>query len=119
MELNGKRLLVCDCEGTMTIDGKVLAKACQAAARAGGMAAPAGDEATEGAQELAVNTHMCRAQLDEFERIAGKAGKGGLLVACTQEAPLFLETLDGMGDKAPNARFTNIRERAGWSKAAT
>jgi len=31
MELNGKRLLVCNCEGTMAIDGKVLAKACRAA----------------------------------------------------------------------------------------
>ena len=115
MDLNGKRLLVCNCEGTMAIDGKVLAKACRAAARGGGKSAAAGDEA----DELAVNTHLCRAQLNEFERVAGKAGKGGLLVACTQEAPLFLETLDGMGDKAPNARFTNIRERAGWSKAAT
>jgi len=117
MELNGKRLLVCNCEGTMAIDGKVLAKACRAAAGAGGKAA-AGD-AAGGPQELAVNTHLCRAQLNEFERIAGSTGKGGLLVACTQEAPLFLETLDGMGDKAPAARFTNIRERAGWSKAAT
>jgi len=93
----------------MTIDGKALAKACRSAA-AGGKTA---DDA-----ELAVNTHLCRAQLNEFERIAGKAD-GDLLVACTQEAPLFLETLGEMGDKAPKARFTNIRERAGWSKAAT
>ncbi len=104
MKLNGKQLLVCNCEGTMAVDGKALAKACRAA---------------EGADDgdLAVNTHLCRAQLNEFERVAGKAD-GELLVACTQEAPLFLETLGEMGDKAPKARFTNIRERAGWSKAA-
>lgn len=111
MKLNGKRLLVCNCEGTMTIDGKALAKACRAAAAAGGKADKDADA------EFAVNSHLCRAQLNEFERLAGKAD-GDLLVACTQEAPLFLETLGEMGDKAPNARFTNIRERAGWSKDA-
>ncbi len=30
MELNGKEILVCDCEGTMDVDGKALAKACGA-----------------------------------------------------------------------------------------
>ena len=48
------------------------------------------------------------------------AGQGSeLLVACTQEAPLFLETLDEMGEDAPAAQFVNIREKAGWSKDAS
>ncbi|HEX9701545.1 MAG TPA: 4Fe-4S dicluster domain-containing protein [Rhodospirillales bacterium] len=109
MKLNDKELLVCNCEGTMTIDGKALAKACQAAAK---------PEKRDAAAAIDVASHLCRAQLTEFQRIAGKAD-GALLVACTQEAPLFLETLGEIGDKAPPARFVNIRERAGWSKAAT
>lgn len=89
----------------MTIDGKALAKAC---AQGGG---------AEG--DLAVATHLCRRQVEEFQRVAGNAVKAGdsVLVACTQEAPLFLETADEM-DTAPALAFTNIREKAGWSDAA-
>lgn len=109
MNLNGKRVLVCDCEGTMTIDGKALSKACGAS----GMT-------TDDAGEMSVATHLCRVQIEEFQRVATEAGKDAtpLLIACTQEAPLFLETLDEMGDGAPPASFTNIREKAGWSDAA-
>ena len=95
MELNNKKVLVCDCEGTMTIDGKALAKAC-------------------GAKDLGVATHLCRTQIEEFQRQA-KDNKR-LLVACTQEAPLFLETADEMSEAAPELEFVNIRERAGWTR---
>lgn len=98
MKLNGQQVLVCDCEGTMAIDGKALAKAC------------------DGDGELTVATHLCRRQIEEFQRQAGDGAP--LLVACTQEAPLFLETLDEMGEASPAVRFTNIRETAGWSEAA-
>lgn len=94
MEINGKEVLVCDCEGTMAIDAKALAKAC-------------------GGGDVAVNTQLCRAQLANFERTAA-AGKPAL-VACTQEAPLFLEASADAKDTA-EISFTNIRERAGWSK---
>ncbi|MEQ9556138.1 MAG: 4Fe-4S binding protein [Rhodospirillales bacterium] len=105
MKLNEKHVLVCDCEGTMSIDGKALAKACALGGTADG--------------DLKVATHLCRRQVEEFQRVAGAAGQAGesLLVACTQEAPLFLETLDEM-DTAPAVAFTNIREKAGWSDAA-
>jgi ferredoxin len=93
MKINGKEVLVCNCEDTMAVDAKALAKAL-------------------GGAELTVHRHLCRAQLEVFERAASEGGP--LLVACTQEAPLFQETLDGM-DSAPLARFTNIREHAGWS----
>lgn len=105
MNLNGKNVLVCDCEGTMSIDGKALSKAC------GG----------EGALDVA--THLCRRQITAFQKAAQDAAGEDtpLLVACTQEAPLFLETLNDMEDAAnaaDNIQFTNIRERAGWSDAA-
>jgi ferredoxin len=109
MKLNQKHVLVCDCEGTMTIDGKALAKAC----------AP-GDEKNGGADgDLTVATHLCRRQIEEFQRVAKTAGAAGdtVLVACTQEAPLFLETVDEM-DTPPALAFTNIREKAGWSDAS-
>ena len=93
MKINEKEVLVCNCEDTMALDGKALAKAL-------------------GGGKITVHRHLCRAQLDEFERAA--AGGSPLLVACTQESPLFQETLDGM-EGAPPARFTNIREHAGWS----
>lgn len=94
MEINGKEVLICDCEGTMAIDAKALAKAC-------------------GAGDVAVNTQLCRAQLANFERTVA-AGKPAV-VACTQEAPLFLEASADAKD-GTKVSFTNIRERAGWSK---
>ena len=102
MKLNGKEVLVCNCEGTMTIDGKALAKACQGGDKKGG---------GKKAEELSVASHLCRTQIEEFQRLAGQGSE--LLVACTQEAPLFLETLDEMGEDAPAAQFVNIREKAG------
>ncbi len=96
MELGGRKLLVCNCEGTMSLDGKALGRAC------GG----------EGA--LFVNTQLCRAQIENFRAAAAKGGP--LLVACTQEQPLFDETLREAGLDIPVA-YANIRERAGWSAA--
>ncbi len=81
----------------MAIDGNKLAKACNL------------DEAVK------VSRHLCRAQIDTFET-AAKTG-GELLIACTQEAPVFLETLDELSDGSASLSFTNIRERAGWSSA--
>jgi len=94
MKLNKKKVLVCDCEGTMPFDGKALAKACGA----------------EGAVD--VNTQLCRAQLANFQAAIG--GGEPVLVACTQEAPLFDQTADD-ADSATAVGYTNIRERAGWS----
>ncbi|MHA1537991.1 MAG: 4Fe-4S dicluster domain-containing protein [Alphaproteobacteria bacterium] len=90
---NKKQILVCDCEGTMKLDPKALAKGL------GG--------------EVKVNTQLCRAQIDNFE--AALAAGTPVLVACTQEAPLFAERA---AQTYPGAAltYTNIRERAGWSK---
>ena len=94
MQINGKTVIVCNCETTMALDGKALAKACG------------------GGGALVVNSQLCRAQLDNF-RAALAAGRP-LVVACTQEAPLFAETAREAAPEAAVA-FTNIRERAGWS----
>jgi ferredoxin len=95
MEIGGKTVLLCDCEATMPLDGGALAKAC--AAR---------DPARIGHQ-------LCRAQLDTL-LAAAKNAAAPLLIACTQEQPVFAEALAQAGPAA----FTNIRERALWSEEA-
>ncbi|MCK6451172.1 MAG: 4Fe-4S binding protein [Alphaproteobacteria bacterium] len=79
----------------MTLDGAALAKACGAGAAAD------------------VQHRLCRAQLDNFQALL-KRGEP-LLVACTQEAPLFDETRAEAGLGELPVRYVNIRERAGWS----
>ncbi len=91
--LKGKKLLVCDCNGTMMLDGKALARAC-------------------GRDHLEVNTLLCRSQLANFDA-AIKDGTP-VVVACTQEAPLFAEARAEAGVDT-DIRFANIREHAGWS----
>ena len=95
MDLGGRKLLVCNCEGTMSLDGKALGRAC------------GGDGA------LFVNTQLCRAQIENFRAAAAEGGP--LLVACTQEQPIFDEALREAGIDVPVA-YANIRERAGWSE---
>jgi len=94
MEFKGKRLLVCNCEASMALDGKALARAL------------GGGEAAE------VHTQLCRAQIENFRRAAAEGRP--MVVGCTQEAPLFEET---RGEFAPDTEvaYTNIRERAGWA----
>lgn len=67
-----------------------------------------------------VHSTLCRREAPEFQR-AAKSGDD-LLVACTQEARLFLE-LNSQTEGAPSVaerpiRFVNIRETGGWSKDA-
>ena len=66
-----QRLLVCNCQRTMEIDGKRLAEAL-------GLPEP-----------LVVHTELCRSQIAAFE--AGLGPGATVHVACTQEAPLFRE----------------------------
>ena len=95
MELGGRKLLVCNCEGTVSLDGRALGRAC------------GGDGA------LFVNTQLCRAQIENFRAAAAEGGP--LLVACTQQQPVFDEALREAGIDIP-AAYANIRERAGWSE---
>jgi ferredoxin len=92
MKIGGKRCLVCDCEGTMRLEPGALAQALSSVV------------------EPVVHHQLCRAQLDRVPEAGGEP----LLIACTQEAPLFAETLAALEAMPPT--FVNIRERAGWSE---
>lgn len=92
MKIGDKRVLVCDCERTMTFDIKRLAAAL-------------------GTEEPFRHTHLCRTQIDNFKEAAG--GGEPLLVCCTQEAPLFEEVAAEAG--SAETTYVNIRERAGWA----
>ena len=96
MELGGKRVLVCNCEGTMPLEGGAIGKAC-------------------GSAGLVLNHHLCRAELGDFRKALAEGRP--VLVACTQETPLF-EEIRADAKAAPPVSYANIRERAGWSGEA-
>ena len=89
-----KDKLICNCNRTMPLDGKALARALKLGT------APQ------------VHTELCRKHVAAFE--AAVKNGGDLVVACTQEAPLFDE-LHGELKATGAIQFVNIRETAGWS----
>ena len=91
--MRDRRLLLCDCEGSMPIDGARLAKALDV-------------ETTPH-----IHSHLCRVEVENYT--AGLADGAPLLVGCTQEAPLFRELADDAGAQN-DLLFVNLRERAGW-----
>jgi ferredoxin len=93
MSLEGKTLKLCNCNGTLPLDAKALAAALKQGA------------------PLTVHNELCRKQAGAFQAALGDAQ---LVVACTQEAPLFAELAQGAESKS-ELRFVNIREAAGWS----
>jgi ferredoxin len=96
-----KDKLICNCNRTMPLDGKAVARALKL------------DAVPQ------VHSELCRRHLAAFE--AAVKNGNDLVVACTQEAPLFSE-LHGEMKGSGNIQFVNIRETAGWSaegKAAT
>lgn len=95
MQPDDREILVCTCEQSMALDGKALGKAL-------------------GGKAPVVHTHLCRGGIKAYEQALASGEK--LLVACTQEAPLFAEIAAETGDGA-DVRFVNIRENAGWSEA--
>jgi len=90
------RIMVCNCQKTMEINGQKL-----------GAALGQNDP-------LIVHTELCRSGLDAFRK-AAVSGEN-VHVACTQEAPLFLQVAEGL-EAAGAFGFSNIRESAGWSEA--
>jgi ferredoxin len=91
------KILICSCEDTMPLDAEAVRRVCR------------GADVTEGRQ-------LCRAELESFRNAAG--GGAPVIIACTQEAPLFGEVaqqIEGIG----TLTFVNIRETAGWSKDAS
>jgi len=92
-----KDKLICNCNRTMPLDGKALAHALKSGSTA------------------VVHTELCRRQVSAFEAAVKKGDD--VVIACTQEAPLFSELheqLEGTG----GLQFVNIRESGGWSAEA-
>jgi ferredoxin len=90
------KLLICNCNKTMPLDGKALGAALKH-------------------DTPFVHSELCRHHLAAFEA-AAKSGDD-LTVACTQEAPLFSELHQQWQGKG-ELKFVNIRETAGWSAEA-
>jgi ferredoxin len=93
MGLQGKTLKVCSCNKTVTIDGRALA----AALKAG--------------EPIQVHSELCRKDAAAYKAALGDPD---VIVACTQEAPLFSEIAEAAGAR-PALKFVNLREQAGWS----
>ena len=92
-----KEKLVCNCNKTMPLDAKALRAALK----------------LDSTPRL--SSELCRQHLAAFEA-AVKSGSD-LVVACTQEAPLFTELHEKL-QGAGSIGFVNIREAAGWSADA-
>jgi ferredoxin len=90
-----RNILICSCEDTVPLDGEKVRRACRDSV------------VIEGRQ-------FCRAELDRVRKAA--AGGEPVVIACTQEAPLFNEVAEEGGADAPT--FVNIRETGGWAKDA-
>jgi len=89
-----KIIKLCDCNGTMALDGKALAAALKSRA------------------PIAIHSELCRREAGAFH---DALRSGDCLVACTQEAPLFAELAAQAGARH-ELKFVNIRETAGWSR---
>lgn len=87
------RLLMCSCEGTMTVD-------------------PDSASAALGGVEVTRSDRLCTIDLDRAARALDQDGT--TLIACGQMASLFEELAQDIG--APDALLTvDIRDRAGWT----
>lgn len=95
MTLSDKRLKLCDCNRTVALEAGRLSRTLKLGATP------------------TIHHELCRHEIRHF-RSALEAG-GDVVVACTQEAPLFQELAQQAGHGAA-LRFVNIRELAGWSR---
>ncbi len=93
MALEDKTVKLCNCNRTMPLDAKALGAALKSRT------------------PIAIHTELCRKEIGAFNEALNDPE---LLVACTQEAPLFTEIAQAAGAKG-DIRFLNIRETAGWS----
>jgi ferredoxin len=88
-----KTLKLCSCNGTIALDAKRLAASLK-------LGSP-----------LTVHRELCRKEAGAFQ---ASLSDPDLIVACTQEAPLFSELASAVQSQA-RISFLNIREVAGWS----
>ena len=93
MSLASKTLKLCSCNGTIPLDAKRLAAALKTK------------------QPVAIHSELCRKETGLFQAALADPD---LIVACTQEAPLFSELAEAAQSQA-RISFVNIREAGGWS----
>src|SRR3954464_16090628 len=98
MTTGRSKVLLCNCNRTMSVDAKALAAALKLE------------------RIPVVATELCRKHVSSFE--ASVKSGDDVLVACTQEAPLFSE-LHRELQASGGIEFVNIRENAGWSAEGT
>ncbi len=99
MKSQTKHIILCDCEGTMSLDGNAITKACKGAGTA---------------SVSEIHTSLCRKQADRLAALfSDTSPQDELFIACTQETSLFESLADEAGRPAPHT--LNIREQAGWS----
>lgn len=91
-----RSIFVCSCERSMPSYGAAVGRACP------GARLEAGDQ-------------FCGADLERVRAALG--GSDSVVIACTQQAPLFLELAEETGF-AGDLAFVNIRENGGWSAEA-
>lgn len=93
MALADKTIRLCNCNRTIPLDAKALAAALKSKS------------------PVTIHTELCRKEVGAFHDALRDPE---VLVACTQEAPLFAELAQAAGAKG-ELGFLNIRENAGWS----
>ena len=95
--LFNNQVVVCDCGGTMNIDGKKLAKSCDIKSICD------------------VASSLCRNETDQLAAAmtAARDSNTKLIVACTQETATFNSIAEELECATPE--IVNIREMAGWS----
>ena len=93
MSLASKTLKLCSCNGTLPIDAKRLG------------------EALRMREPVVVHRELCRREAGAYQAALADSD---LVVACTQEAPLFAE-LAASAQSQARLTFVNIREAGGWS----
>ena len=91
-----RHIFVCSCEDTIPLDAETVRRGCRSS-------------------QVTTARQLCRTELERFR--AAAAGGDPLIVACTQEAPLFSE-LAKEHERGADIRYANIRETAGWSADA-
>ena len=95
MTLRDKKVHLCNCNGTMSLDAAALARVLE-------IAGP-----------LPVHTQLCQKELAAF----AESSERDTVIACTQEATRFRDVASEAG-KTQEISFVNIRETAGWSAEA-
>ncbi len=93
-----RTILICSCDDTMPLDGAAVRQVCRGA-------------------DVVTGRQFCRAELARAQHALN--GEQPVIIACTQEVPLFRELAAPFRDQdGGTLGFVNIRETAGWSQDA-